>query len=269
MGVRHPNRVRSELKPNRIDADTQPEIDRITLPTIKLGRFVNLSPGSDFTEYLDDLPNEGNNKRGIEKGLFSIVASDQLFVEYADLTNGMRTLLGSQARPRTFHREMQQRIDLLRQGIIDATKEDSTRVDADNLAKKEAVDTALREVDHDDAILEFLWLYDEKTSRWGESVFGLNRQPKSFQNADRAEEDIFTYGFPVVQEAEDDEVRKGILQLIGAEGLSIPEPLRQGERPVVPVLRLHCELSEMKGLEPTLPAPPPEIQLDSMRIYRF
>ncbi len=266
MHVRHTNRVRGNLHSKRVNRDAPRDIDSLEVPTVKIGRFVQFKPGDEYSQYIDELPMQGDNKKGIKKGWFSIVEGP-VFVEYADLTESLGDVLRTRVRPRSFQREIVKIVDSVADSVRSAATSHEEHTVGVNNRRREAIAIALETGDHAELIDENPWMYDDTVSRWGTSMFRLMRQPKLIAETD-ADKSTYIYGLPIMQDMEDQMIRADLVQIVKDNRLSVPDRLSSGRKPVVPLLELHRELSGMRGSEPTLP-PAPYVHLGPVEVHRF
>lgn len=267
MHTRHTNRSpRGNLLANRREVDARPQIESFEVPTVKLGRFVNFNgDGVFFAGYLERLRRAEENEKGISKGWFSVVQG-QIFVEYADLTASLEEMLVTRVRPRSFRSELRNSVEGIRSDLRGVIAEDAARVDELNVARSEAIQAAITNGDHVDEMMEFSELYEEQESRWGDAFYTPGKQPKITARDGNGQG--YEYGFPLEQTYHDQFLRDDLSQIVTQNGLVVPDQLRGGQRPVVPVLKLHRELSAMEGHEPYIPVAP-EVQLGPVEIHRF
>jgi hypothetical protein len=254
------------LPTSRVSLDRPPEIESLQLPKVLLGRYVDFDKNPAFEEYVHDVTEDKTNQKGISKGWFKM-ADKPLFVEYADLTGGLKKVVQSRARPRTYQQASDKIIDRLASDVRVAAKSHSDHVERVNAERGEAIATAIANDDHAEEVQEFWEMFGDISSRWGSATFQLLKQPKPVKLGEDNDGEL-QYGFPVIQEVADQKVRNDVIKIVSKLELPVPNNLLKGVRPIVPVINLHRELSGMHGSEPVLPVPPP-IELGPIGIHRF
>jgi hypothetical protein len=266
MHYRHSNRTRHDLPTNRVALDRPPEIDSLQLPKVLLGRYVDFDKNPAFEEYVHDVAEDKINQKGISKGWFKM-ADKPLFVEYADLTAGLKTVVQSRARPRSYQQSSDKIIDRLASDVRVAAKSHSDHVERVNAERGEAIAAAVATDDHAEEMQEFWEMFGDVSSRWGSATFQLLKQPKPVKLGEDSD-GVLQYGFPVIQEVSDQELRSDLIGIVKTLDIPVPNQLIKGVRPVVPIINLHRELSGMHGNEPVLPIPP-TVELGPIGIHRF
>ncbi len=265
MNYRHPNRTRTGLKPNRNEFERQKLVETYKVPEIKIGRFVEFSQSPQFSEYYSSIEANEDNEYGLRKGWFSVVDAP-LFVEYVDLTEGLKCMLTERSRPRSFGREIVKATNIISKTIRDVTRERNWETQGLNEQRELALQQAIENEDHIEEFSKYEFL-TRTTSEWEVRAHMLHPQPRPTPSPNEGA--LITYGYPIANSREDMSVRSQLAEIVSSQGIPVPDRLLKLEMNVVPVVDLHCELSAMKTHSPVFGEVPREITLGPIEIHKF
>lgn len=264
MNYRHPNRSKTGLKSNRVDRDRKKFIESFEVPRTKIGRFVDFGQSREFSEYYSAFEANDDNQYGLRKGWFSVVDAP-LFVEYADITDGLRKMLAERSRPRNFGTEIVKVTGSISKAFRDVTQVKGKDAQLLNEQRQLALQKAIEDGDHAEQFSQYEFIA-RTVSEWETRSHLLHSQPRTTPTPEDGA--LLTYGFPIANSSAEMSLRGQIAEIVGAN-MPVPLNLLGVEMNVVPVLNIHCELSAMKANSPVIDMPPQEISLGPIEIHRF